>query len=834
MNEERMEQTAKPHIKYDFKTIERTWQERWKETDLYRAPEFSRGGDKKFYMLVMFPYPSGDIHMGHFRNYVIADAVARYQMMLGKDVLHPFGWDAFGLPAENAAIKHGVHPAEWTIKNIGVSRTTIQQVGISYDWSREVNSSSPDYYKWTQWMFLQLFKRGLAVRKRGFVNWCPKDKTVLANEQVKDGHCDRCGTLVEKKDQIQWYFKITEYADRLTDDLDKLPGWPENVKAMQRAWIGRSYGAEIDFVIEGTNEKLPIFTTRPDTVFGVTFMAISPESEIIERLQMDAEHAAKVKAYRAEALRRSEIDRAAVNTDKDGVFTGKYAINPLNGDRVQLWVADYVLGGYGTGVVMGVPAHDTRDFAFAKKYDVPIKVVIQKQDGSPAKPDEPYTEYGPMVNSGEFGGLAGEKAITKVTESVASKGIGRKKVNYKLKDWLISRQRFWGCPIPIIHCKACGEVPVPDTDLPVHLPNVMNFMPQGRSPLADVPEYMNVKCPKCGEPAERDPDTMDTFVCSSWYFLRYIDPNNDKMPFEPAKANNWMPIDLYIGGITHATGHLLYFRFFTKVLHDMGLLQVDEPDTQLFNHGMVMDASGQVMSKSKGNVVSPIGIMDQRGIDVARLAMFFSAPSDRELLWTGDAVTGVEKFVMNRLYPMVKQYRGTKAEPNKQFNRDAMTDYERKIHSRLHKTISVVTDGCRRIQFNTPIAALMELEAEYDSSKITDNELNDSIIRTAIQLIAPLAPHLAEQMWSEIGGSFSVFKSWWPEADPEAAVGDTIEVAVQVNGKLRETLQVPPNVTQAEVEKAAYGSTKVTAFTEGKEVIKVIYVSGRILNIVVK
>ncbi|MEA2031712.1 MAG: leucine--tRNA ligase, partial [candidate division Zixibacteria bacterium] len=510
--------------KYDFKKIESKWQKYWQETDLYSAPE-TPDKKKKWYQLEMFAYPSGDIHMGHFRNYIIGDAVARQKMMSGYQVLHPFGWDAFGLPAERAAIQHNIPPGEWTKSNIVVSRSTLSGVGISFDWNREVTSSEPDYYKWTQWMFIQLFKKGLAYRKRGFVNWCPEDKTVLANEQVVDGKCERCGTEVVKKEQTQWYFKITDYADRLIDDLDLLPDWPDNVKAMQREWIGRSHGTEIDFTIEDTGERLPIFTTRPDTIFGVTFMAISPESNILDSLTLDSKYASKVEEYKKKAFARSDIERAAVGEEKDGVFTGKYAINPFNGERVQLWVADYVLGGYGTGVVMAVPAHDTRDFAFAKKYDIPIKVVIHPNDNTSLdvnEMDDAFIEYGPMVNSGQFDGLAGEKAIKEVNQYAEQHGFGRVKVNYRLKDWSISRQRYWGCPIPIIHCDKCGLQPVPESELPVLLPDIEDYHPKGRSPLADVPDFVNTTCPKCGGKAIRDPDTMDTFVCSSWYYLRYL------------------------------------------------------------------------------------------------------------------------------------------------------------------------------------------------------------------------------------------------------------------------------------------------------------------------
>ncbi len=822
--------------RYNFKEIESRWQKTWDETGLFRAPEMP-SHDNKFYMLVMFAYPSGDIHMGHFRNYIIGDAVARRQMMLGKAVLHPFGWDAFGLPAERAAIKRHIHPQEWTLQNIAQSRATLQKVGISFDWSREVTSCLPDYYKWTQWMFVELFKKGLAYRKRGFVNWCPEDKTVLANEQVKDGKCERCGTEVVKKEQVQWYFKITDYADRLIDDLDDLPDWPDNVKTMQKEWIGRSYGAEIDFTIEETGEKLPVFTTRPDTIFGVTFMAIAPEAEILGHLELSGDEKKRVDEYRKQALSRSDIERAAVTDEKDGVFTGKYAINPFNGEKVQLWVADYVLAGYGTGAVMGVPAHDTRDFAFAKKYDIPIKVVIHPDKHTRLnvnEMDDAYTEYGPMVNSGEFDGLSGAEAIKKVTEAAEAKGFGREKVNYKLKDWSISRQRYWGCPIPIIHCEKCGEVAVEEKDLPVLLPKVENYTPKGRSPLADVPEYMHVKCPKCGGEAERDPDTMDTFVCSSWYFLRYVDPHNDKEPFDKKKAAAWMPINLYIGGITHATGHLIYFRFFHKFLQDIGWVNTPEPATKLFNHGMVMDAKGEVMSKSLGNVVSPIDLMATRGVDVSRLAMYFTAPSEKEVLWSDESITGVEKFVLNKFYPLHAGLRDAKPDLKQYFKRSDLSDAEWTLYIKLNQTIRKVSESIDRLQFNTAIAALMELVRDYDSAAVKNDRFNDYLILKAVQLIAPMTPHLSEEIWSLAGNTDSIFKSHWPEFDPEAVTADTIEIAVQVNGKLRDSVQVPVDADQSQVEQEAGKSARVSSFLEGKTVVKKIYVPGRILNIVVK
>ncbi len=824
-------------MKYNFKEIESKWQAAWDEEELYRAPENPDPKREKFYMLVMFAYPSGDIHMGHFRNYIIGDAVARRQMMMGRQVLHPFGWDAFGLPAERAAIKRGLHPADWTYKNIEVSRRTLKKVGVSFDWAREVISCSPEYYKWTQWFFVQLFKKGLAYQKEGLVNWCPEDKTVLANEQVVDGRCERCDTIVEKKMLKQWYYKITDYADRLIDDLDTLPGWPENLKTMQKEWIGRSWGAEIDFTIKETGEKLPIFTTRPDTIFGVTFMAIAPESPLIDSLNLSGKHKAVVDEYRAKAMKRSEIDRASVTGEKDGVFTGKYAINPFNGEEIQLWVADYVLAHYGTGAVMAVPGHDSRDFAFAKKYDIPIKIVIHPDEKSKLdlkKMDDAYTEYGVMVNSGQFNGLAGQDALDKVTEFAEKKGFGRKKKNFKLRDWLISRQRYWGAPIPIIHCPKCGPVAVPEENLPVMLPQVENYLPKGRSPLADVPEYMNVKCPKCGGEAQRDPDTQDTFVCSSWYYLRYIDPQNADKPFDKSLAGKWMPIDLYIGGITHATGHLIYFRFFHKFLNDIGWVKDNEPARNMFNHGMVLDSTGEVMSKSKGNVVSPVDLMDRRGIDISRLGMYFTAPSEKEVLWSEDVIVGIEKFILNRFYPLAENYRGNSPDLKYYFKDNELSAYEKELYIKLNQLIKRIDEDSGRLQYNTVIAGLMEYVRDFDSGKVKNDKLNDYIILKLIQLIAPIAPHLAEEMWRQTGNVESVFKSQWPEYDPNAIVFENISIAVQVNGKLRGLLDINRDAPEDEVINLALNDARIKNHLDGKAIIKKIYIRNKLLNLVIK
>ena len=700
-----------------------------------------------------------------------------------------------------------------------------------------MTSCVPDYYRWTQWIFIQLFKKGLAYRKRGFVNWCPEDKTVLANEQVVNGRCERCDTEVVKKDQIQWYFRITDYADQLIDDLDRLPEWPEAVKTIQREWIGRSYGTEVDFVIEDTGEKLPIFTTRPDTVYGVTYMAVAPEAELLDSLNLEGKFADDVAKYRQVAMRRSDIERAAATDDKDGVFTGKYAINPFNGQKIPLWVADYVLAGYGTGAVMAVPAHDTRDFAFARKYDIAVQVVIHPDADTTLNAsdmDEAFTERGPMANSDRFDGLAGAEAIEAVTAYAAENGFGRAKANYKLKDWSISRQRYWGAPIPIIHCPKCGAVPVPDADLPVVLPETDSFVPKGRSPLADVAEFMHATCPECGGEAERDPDTMDTYVCSSWYYLRYLDSHNESLAFDSDKANKSLPIDLYVGGITHATGHLIYFRFFHKFLRDLGLLDSDEPATRLFNHGMVQDGQGEVMSKSKGNVVSPIAVMAKRGVDVARLAMFFTAPSEREVMWSDSVITGVEKFALKRLWRLTDNYRGSKLALNQHFKPDGFSKSERALYVKLNQIIKKVSEDSDRLQFNTCIAGLMELVRDFNPSKISNDDLNDRVILNIIQMVAPLAPHMAEELWWLAGRDGTVFKSGWPEYDPDAVVGDMIEIAVQVNGKLRALVSVAADADQAQVEALAFEQEKVMAFVDGKTIIKKIFVPGRIFNIVVK
>ncbi len=833
---------------YDFARIDKKWQKKWEEEKLFHTPEHPKD---KYYILVMYAYPSGDIHMGHFRNYIIGDAVAHYQMMNGKDVFHPFGWDAFGLPAEQAAIKGGKHPRDWTLGNISVSRSTLKKVGISFDWDREVISCLPEYYRWNQWLFLKMFERGLAYRKESLVNFCNTCNTVLANEQVgSDGTCWRCHDVVGKKRLNQWYFRITDYAERLLEGLDRLDGWPDRVKTMQRNWIGKSVGCEIRFKVENSQVEIPVFTTRPDTIFGVTFMAIAPESDMMASLNIPSERKKAVDEYIARSIAKSEIERQAETGEKDGVFTGLYAINPLNGEKVQLWIGDYVLASYGTGVVMGVPAHDSRDFVFARKYDIPIRVVIKPRGEPEPHPDtmtEAYVELGEMCNSGGFNGKVGDEAIKAVVSYVEAKQLGSKRTHFRLRDWLISRQRYWGTPIPIVHCPTCGEVAVPYEQLPLELPTEgVDYIPKGRSPLEDVPAWVNTTCPKCGKPARRDADTMDTFVDSSWYMLRYTDNKNDNDIFDAKKADMWMPVDLYVGGIEHATGHLLYFRFFTKFLHDIGYCSVEEPALRLFNLGMVMDDQGRIMSKSLGNVVSPIELIESRGVDTCRLAMFFAAPAEKEIPWSSDGLTGVERFLA-KLFRLVEQVASTgrkvdflhKLEladrvPLSRYplgDRDAA---KKEFYVLFNQTIKKVSDDMKRMQFNTCIAAIMEFCGKFNPRQLDDPAFDHDVISKIIQLIAPMAPHFAEEAWEMLGNNKSVFKSAWPQYDSDAILFNTVVVAVQVNGKIRAELEIGRGTDEAVVKEMALAHEKVTKYLEGKQIIKLIYVKDKLLSIAVK
>ncbi len=813
-----------------FQDIEKKWQDRWREADLFKTPE--NPGNEKFYLLEMFAYPSGDVHMGHFRNYSIGDLVWRYMKMNGKKLLHPFGWDAFGLPAEQAAIKRNIHPSQWTEKNIETGRATLRSMGLSYDWDREVVTCRPDYYKWTQWVFLKLFESGLAYQKESPVNWCPECNTVLANEQVINGCCWRhTETPIERRVLKQWYFKITDYAQRLLDDLEKLD-WPYPVKTMQRNWIGHSTGANIIFEIIETGDKLPIFTTRPDTVYGVTFMAIAPEADLMRKLISVCPNREAVEEYIEKAALRSEIERTAEGREKDGVDSGLHVRNPYNGNEVPLFVADYVLAGYGSGVVMAVPAHDQRDFEFAVKYGLPVKVVIRPQgeELSSSEMTEAYVEPGIMVNSGPFDGLESQKAIPAITEQGAKNGFAESAIQYKLRDWLISRQRYWGSPIPVVHCEKCGVVPVPESDLPVELPYVMDFLPKGRSPLADVPKFMDTTCPKCGGPAKHDADTMDTFVCSSWYQLRYIDANNPDEAFSRKKADEWLPVDLYIGGIEHATGHLLYFRFITKVLHDMGYLSVDEPARKLFNHGMVCDENGDIMSKSKGNVVSPVAIMEKHGVDVSRTAMLFFAPPGHEISWNEDGIKGAERFLtrVERFIP------DSLDSSDNAVNVDKLSEGDADLYREINRTVKAVTEDIDEMSYNTAIARMMEFLNFAEDYDLSESEIGFYVADRLVRILTPFAPHLAEELNARLGfDSFGVERVW-PDYDKSVIAYETIEIGVQINGKLRGTIEISPDATQDEATCAAHDEPNIEKHIGGKKVVKYIYVPGRILNIIAR
>ncbi|MBI3872242.1 MAG: leucine--tRNA ligase [candidate division Zixibacteria bacterium] len=812
------------------------WQKRWEQMGLFRAPDMPRAG-KKYFVMPMFAYPSGDIHMGHFRNYTLTDAIARKKKMEGYDVLHPIGWDAFGLPAEQAAINRGLHPEEWTLSNIAQSKATLQKIGISFDWSREITTCLPDYYKWTQWLFVQFYKQGLAYRKPGEVNWCAHCNTVLANEQAAGGVCWRCGNSVAKKTLTQWYFKITACADRLLDGIDTLNGWPESVKTLQRGWIGRSVGAQIDFRLED-GAKIPVFTTRPDTIYGVTFMAISPEAPLVKSLPVPAARRADVDQFLRLSAAQSAVDRLA-QAERRGVDTGVQVVNPINGEYIPLWIADYVLAGYGTGCLMGVPAHDQRDFEFAKQHGLPIKPVIRvgDRDQNPDTMTEAVPGEGTMINSGRFDGLVGQAGIDAVIAYVEKEGIGRAQTQYHLMDWLISRQRYWGAPIPMIHCAQCGILTVPESDLPVLLPKGdIDFLPKGRSPLADVPEYINVTCPQCGGKAQRDPDTMDTFMCSSWYFLRYLDPHNDREPFARAKAQAWLPIDYYMGGITHATGHLIYFRFFTKFLKDQGWLTVDEPATVLFNHGMVMDSAGQVMSKSRGNVVSPLDLMQAHGVDPVRLTMFFASPAGREVLWSDAGMVGIERFLskVDRFVRDARTVGGDRRfDPDRRFDVSTLPDVEREAYRKLHDTIRRCDRDFEIMQLNTCIAAVMELIAVVAPGDQLSVEMRLVCAATMARLLAPMAPHLAEEWWEILGFGPTIFRSPWPTVDESALPTDTVTIAVQINGRLRGQVTVPALADQSAVLRAVESDDKIRPHLSGVR-LKQIYVPGRLINLVIR
>lgn len=825
--------------KYAPHDIEAKWQKYWEENKTFKV---DMDKDKpKSYVLEMFPYPSGNLHMGHVRNYSIGDVIARFRTMKGFNVLHPMGWDSFGMPAENAAIKHNIPPKKWTLENIANMTRQLKALGLSYDWDREVTTCKEDYYKWTQWFFELFYKRGLAVKKESAVNWCDTCNTVLANEQVIDGKCWRCDHEVVKKDLSQWFFKITDYADELLKDLDLLPGWPERVKTMQHNWIGRSEGLEFSFEIPALNDSVAVYTTRPDTAYGVTFMALAAEHPLIKKICENNPKADEINAFCERVRNQSEIERTSSESEKEGVFTGVYCINPFTGRKVEIWVTNYVLYDYGTGAVMGVPTGDQRDWMFADKYGIE-KIVTICPIGKELKLEEMTCAYeekeGMLVNSGEFTGMEMHKAMSAIMDKAEAEGFGKRRVNYRLRDWLISRQRYWGAPIPIIYCPHCGEVLVPEDQLPVRLPEDVSFTAGAKSPLATSEEFVHCKCPKCGADATRETDTMDTFLCSSWYYLRYTDAHNDKLPFDKELNNYWGPVDQYIGGIEHAILHLLYSRFFVKVLRDAGLVDYDEPFSNLLTQGMVIK-DGAKMSKSLGNVVSPEEILSKYGADTARLFILFAAPPERELEWSDQGVEGSFRF-LNRIWRIVQAFEAVLAQKVTEYDHSNLSEADKDLRRVLHSSIKKVTNDIEtRFNFNTAISTMMELVNALYAYKEAVKEPNAGLIYEAIsdliKMMSPFVPHITEELWrGAIDANSSVHEQSWPECDEEALKVDNVEIVLQVNGKVRGRLTVPAEATKEELEKIAMADANVQAHIGDATVRKVICVPGRLVNIVAK
>lgn len=825
--------------KYAPHDIEAKWQKYWEENKTFKV-EMDKDKPKS-YVLEMFPYPSGNLHMGHVRNYSIGDVIARFRTMKGFNVLHPMGWDSFGMPAENAAIKHNIPPKKWTLENIANMTRQLKALGLSYDWDREVTTCKEDYYKWTQWFFELFYKRGLAVKKESAVNWCDTCNTVLANEQVIDGKCWRCDHEVVKKDLSQWFFKITDYADELLKDLDLLPGWPERVKTMQHNWIGRSEGLEFSFEIPALNDTVAVYTTRPDTAYGVTFMALAAEHPLIKKICENNPKADEINAFCELVRNQSEIERTSSESEKEGVFTGVYCINPFTGRKVEIWVTNYVLYDYGTGAVMGVPTGDQRDWMFADKYGIE-KIVTICPIGKELKLEEMTCAYeekeGMLVNSGEFTGMEMHKAMSAIMDKAEAEGFGKRRVNYRLRDWLISRQRYWGAPIPIIYCPHCGEVLVPEDQLPVRLPEDVSFTAGAKSPLATSEEFVHCKCPKCGADATRETDTMDTFLCSSWYYLRYTDAHNDKMPFDKELNNYWGPVDQYIGGIEHAILHLLYSRFFVKVLRDAGLVDYDEPFSNLLTQGMVIK-DGAKMSKSLGNVVSPEEILSKYGADTARLFILFAAPPERELEWSDQGVEGSFRF-LNRIWRIVQAFEAVLAQKVTEYDHSNLNEADKDLRRVLHSSIKKVTNDIEtRFNFNTAISTMMELVNALYAYKEAAKEPNAGLIYEAIsdliKMMSPFVPHITEELWrGAIDANSSVHEQSWPECDEEALKVDNVEIVLQVNGKVRGRLTVPAEATKEELEKIAMADANVQAHIGDATVRKVICVPGRLVNIVAK
>ena len=819
---------------YDFKAIEERWSKAWVADKAWSAGAKPQG-DKR-YVVTMFPYPSGDLHMGHVEIFTINDAIARFYRMCGYDVLNPIGWDGFGLPAENAAIKRNIHPKTWTYDNIAKHRISMERLGYSFDWERIFYTCDPAYYRWNQWLFLKFYERGLAYRKAAAANWCPNDKTVLANEQVVAGRCERCGAAVVRRYLTQWFFKITDYADRLLDDLELNTGWNERLKMLQSNWIGRSQGAEVLFEIEGQGEPIVVYTTRPDTLWGATFFVIAPEHPLADELVEGAGKEQELASFRDEVGRLTEIDRMSTERTKKGLFLGKHAINPVNGERIPIWVADYVLMEYGTGAIMAVPGHDERDFEFARQYDLPVRRVVQEQSGDPdaSEVTEPFSGEGFLVNSGDFDGTPTSRSVKDVTDWLESKDLGNHATNFRIRDWLISRQRYWGTPIPIVFCDECGEIPVPESELPIELPDEVDFSPQeGASPLASATEWVNTKCPKCGGPATRETDTMDTFVDSSWYFLRYTDPHNDQAPFDPELANAWMPIDQYSGGITHAVMHLIYARFFQKVLKDMGMLEDSEPFPALLNQGMVT-MGGKVMSKSRGNIVEPIEAFELYGSDALRLYMLFSGPPEQDFDWPEEGVDAIGPRAfkwLQRVWQLCEE------------NRDLVHigelhegPAEIALRKHIHRTIKIVTADFEALAFNTAVSRLQELVNQaYRYKKVGGGHPNvmAELIEALLRMLAPIAPFLAEEQWRRLGHEGSIHFEAWPSFEPSLAAEEEVTMVVQVNGKVRDTIQVPPDISEEEMVTRALASEKVKGYLNGGEPSKVIAKPPKLVSLVV-
>ena len=846
MPQETQENRTTRDERYDVQSVESKWFERWQQDSLLYAAE-SNSTKPKYYVLEMLPYPSGALHMGHVRNYAIGDALARYTWMNGKNVLHPMGWDSFGLPAENAAISNNTPPREWTLRNIANMKAQMKRLGFAYDWTREVTTCLPDYYRWNQWFFLKFYERGLAYRKKSRVNWCPQCATVLANEQVVNGCCWRHEeTLVEQRDLEQWFLRITNYSEELLRDLGKLGNWPEKVRTMQRNWIGRSEGALIDFSLDGaagrTGSKIPVFTTRVDTIYGATSVQLAPEHPLVADLTTgNAGLGAQVDQMMSEQRKAKEAGDIG-EIEKHGVNTGRFAINPYNQERVPIWVANYILMDYGTGAIMSVPAHDERDHEFAKKYELPIRQVIQPRPGSEAGQSQidvqqaPFTTTdGTLVNSGPFTGLACEQALKQMAQHAEKQGFGKATITYRLKDWGISRQRYWGTPIPILYCDKHGIVPVPEKDLPVMLPENVDITLTGGSPLGRVPEFLNSTCPKCGGPARRETDTMDTFVDSSWYFYRYTDAHNDKAPFDSKAAGYWFPIDQYIGGVEHAILHLIYSRFWTKVMRDMGLVENDEPVERLFTQGMVIK-DGAKMSKSLGNVVSPDEMVARYGADAARLYSLFAAPPDRDLDWQDTGIEGIQRF-LGRVYRFVVRHakpQGRATAPDGNLSPEA-----RRIRRKLHQTIKRVSDDFQgRWHFNTCIAAIMELVnelygVEENIARIPASLLSD-VQRNLVLLLHPFAPYVTSELWEMLGERKDLLRAPWPKYDPALAKEEEIEIPIQVNGKLRSKIVVSADADQNTIQQTAQSDEKLKAAIRGKQIVKVIVVPGKLVNVVVK